>query len=106
MRKSLAVAAASAVAGLTLLTGTPANAAPAAGTTVPSCVTASFMTPFDAVLLVEMENKCTTEQRVKPTFDRELSNVPCYALQPGQKASFKRDVIMAMTWKFGGLVSC
>ncbi|GHC33653.1 hypothetical protein [Streptomyces cinnamoneus] len=106
MRKSLAVAAASAVAGLTLMAGTPANAAPAAATTVPSCVTSTFSTPFFAMVRVDMENKCTTEQRVKPSFNYELKDVPCYALQPGQKAVFSRDVIFASGYTFAGLVSC
>ncbi|MEU1312974.1 hypothetical protein ABZ419_29330 [Streptomyces cinnamoneus] len=112
MRKSFAVAAASAVAGLTLLAGTPANAAPAnpapaaATATVPDCVKADFWTPFFKGVEVTMENKCTTVQRVKPTFNIDMANVPCFALQPGQKEKFYRDVIFASGYKFAGLVSC
>ncbi|MEU1312975.1 hypothetical protein ABZ419_29335 [Streptomyces cinnamoneus] len=113
MRKSFALAAASAVAGLTLLAGAPANAAPAgnasatAADTVPGCVATFFWRPFDSYLSVNMKNTCADVQRVKPTFNSDAVKAPCYVLQPGKDATFKEVAPgPASFYQFRGLVHC
>ncbi|GAA2724206.1 MULTISPECIES: hypothetical protein [Streptomyces] len=104
--KTTLAALAVAAGGLTLAVSGQGTAQAATAEPAPSCVEGYGWNMMDMYATVHMTNKCTTVQRVRPTYANDALQWGCYELQPGQTVEDKKAVVFPPLYKYTGLVRC